>query len=236
MGKTPDPNVGSTMGATDPRRRSERHTTEALQCDLGVIVDLSQDGMKVQVTGKPSVKVGSSGQLKIKAEDGAITVNYVVKWISRSGFRKYTLGVQFVNMRPGLPAVIDSIARFGIVRASDRVPASTGGTQRVSRAGTKPVSRRPVEGPKRITRTGFASRGIRTTRTFPDYYQYLGLPPNASPNDVQQAFHKLALRFHPDVARNPSDAEKFHHIQEAYNVLKDPDRRQAYDAKRRKRG
>jgi len=63
-----------------------------------------------------------------------------------------------------------------------------------------------------------------------DYYQILGLPRAASQAEIQKAYRKLARKFHPDM--NPDDKsakEKFKKIQEAYDVLNDPQKREMYD-------
>ncbi|MEO7937164.1 MAG: DnaJ C-terminal domain-containing protein [Burkholderiaceae bacterium] len=64
---------------------------------------------------------------------------------------------------------------------------------------------------------------------FKDYYQLLGLARNASADDIKKSYRKLARKYHPDVSKE-SDAEaRFKEIREAYEVLKDAEKRAAYD-------
>src|SRR5579871_1866295 len=63
-----------------------------------------------------------------------------------------------------------------------------------------------------------------------DYYEVLGLSKGASAEDLKKAYRKMAMQYHPD--RNPGDStadEKFREVNEAYDVLKDEQKRAAYD-------
>jgi molecular chaperone DnaJ len=62
-----------------------------------------------------------------------------------------------------------------------------------------------------------------------DYYTVLGVERGASDGEIKRAFRKLAQQWHPDVNNDPSAHERFKEINEAYQVLSDPDRRQRYD-------
>lgn len=66
-----------------------------------------------------------------------------------------------------------------------------------------------------------------TTKT--DYYELLSVPRSASQEEIKKAFRRLALRYHPDRNKNPGAEAKFKEINEAYEVLSDPDKRAAYD-------
>ncbi|HEY2577046.1 MAG TPA: J domain-containing protein [Streptosporangiaceae bacterium] len=63
-----------------------------------------------------------------------------------------------------------------------------------------------------------------------DFYQVLGVPRDASQEQIQQAYHKLARQYHPDLNKAPDAEERFKDISEAYSVLSDPSARARYDA------
>jgi len=64
---------------------------------------------------------------------------------------------------------------------------------------------------------------------FKDYYQTLGVARDASPDDIKQSYRKLARKYHPDLSKEPDAEARFKELGEANEVLKDPEKRAAYD-------
>ena len=64
---------------------------------------------------------------------------------------------------------------------------------------------------------------------FKDYYQILGVKEDADLKEIKKAYRKLALKLHPDMQPDSNSDEEFKELVEAYEVLKDPQRRAEYD-------
>ena len=64
---------------------------------------------------------------------------------------------------------------------------------------------------------------------FKDYYDTLGVKPDASEADIKSAYRRLARKFHPDVSKEAGAEERFKAVNEAYEVLRDTDKRAQYD-------
>ena len=64
---------------------------------------------------------------------------------------------------------------------------------------------------------------------YKDYYGILGVERGAGADDIKKAYRKLAHKYHPDVSKDPQGEEKFKEVAEAYETLKNPEKRAAYD-------
>lgn len=67
-----------------------------------------------------------------------------------------------------------------------------------------------------------------------DHYSALGVPSSASTADIKMAFRRLAAHYHPDRNASPDAPARFRAVQEAYEVLSDDEKRQAFDDNRRR--
>ena len=64
---------------------------------------------------------------------------------------------------------------------------------------------------------------------YQDYYKMFGLERNATAKDIKKAYRKLARKYHPDINKEKTAEENFKKVTEAYEVLKDPEKRKLYD-------
>ncbi|MFQ5598588.1 MAG: DnaJ C-terminal domain-containing protein [Nitrospiria bacterium] len=64
---------------------------------------------------------------------------------------------------------------------------------------------------------------------YKDYYKIMGLQRDASQEEIKRAYRKMARKYHPDISKTADASERFKEVNEAYEVLKDPKKRAAYD-------
>lgn len=208
-------NVPSFGPYDDPQRRMPRHSTDVVNCPVGKILDLSGSGMRVEVKGKCPLSVGQCIPLKLKTPNGSISVRARAVWRKRTGlFSNYQLGFQFEGITPGQTVALATIARFGFI-TSENVSAYSGkkpqGDAQQSDAGDRSQHKaKPL---------GSSPASVEASIVLSEYYQRLGVKPDATANEVKKAFHNLARKYHPDVAPGPENHKRFVEAREAYDLI-----------------
>jgi hypothetical protein len=199
-------------------RRAPRHPVERLHCGLGRVVDLSRAGMRIACESKPPVEVGQRGAIKLTGPDGALPLTGRVVWIRRTGAwraKKHEIGIEFVAITEPMRQAVELLAQFGFIDPA-AASASTGGTSGGGGRRWRSTQQK-------------ARRSVRVDFDLPNYYQMLGVEPDAEIAEIKKAYRKLARLCHPDVAADGGDPERFTQITEAVAVLSDPQRRKSFD-------
>ena len=96
-------------------RHADRYQTIGLNCDVGEVVDLSATGMKVSCARKPAIARGDVVTFSIRSATQRLVVMGRVAWTRRQGLRAHTIGVQFLNLKPGVPEALVEFALHGFV-------------------------------------------------------------------------------------------------------------------------
>lgn len=183
-------------------RGTERFPAVGLKCPMGEVVDLSVTGLRARSRGRPELKPGDSVTLVVESESQQIRVTGRAVWVKRAGWRSFEIGVQFVDVRPGIAAALGQLAQYGFV--------PSGGAAAGYKASAPP--------PK-----------VRAVVEIEDLYTIFGVPRDANDDQIRETYHALARKYHPDVCTDTEAQDRFTLISKAYSILRDPDRRQRYD-------
>ncbi|MEX0776519.1 MAG: DnaJ domain-containing protein [Phycisphaeraceae bacterium] len=203
------------------RRRSERFTSnQHLTCPFGDLSDLSVSGMRVTCPGKPAVSLGGVLEFVIRSDQQQLRIMGRIVRLRRLGFKSFDMGVRFLAPTEAQIRALEMLGRFGFVAGSGSGGGSGGGNG--GGGGSHRTKRGQAENsPQAAT---------QVSATIPDFYKLLGVERDAAADELRQAYHALAQRFHPDHNADGDAARQFQLIHEAYTLLKDHARRDAYDA------
>jgi hypothetical protein len=191
-------------------RGAERYHVVGLTCPLGDVMDLSASGLRVRFHDSAPVKKGDIFSVNVSNESQSVKVTARVVWIRRRPLQRGgQIGLQFVNIRPGVAAALVQLARFGHISTAQAMGASD----------PEPAAKPAPEADPAVT----ASIDVE------DLYAVIGVPFNATDEDIRRAYHVLAKELHPDHNSSGDAALRFADVSKAYKVLRDPQMRRRYD-------
>jgi len=186
------------------KRQEERFSTDLLTSTLGDVIDLSGSGLRVRRSGGASVTIGQVLKVTLKSDQCQVTLKCRVVRIHKRGMRQCDIGLTFVEIRPGLKNALHSLARFGFIPNLGRAAEQSATATKAHRS------------------------------AIPDYYGLLNISQSANDHEIRAAYHEAARKYHPDADRSAKRVFMFEAVTEAYKILRDPDQRKDYDAKRAK--
>ena len=192
------------------RRQHARHGTEVVSCELGDVVELSRSGFRLVTKSKPPMRPKQVVNVTLRFDGRLVKVQAQARWIKRSGLRKHTMGLAFVNVSDKVGMVLESVAKYGFVCVDPAESKSTSNQGKNSK--NKPADKAKV------------------TIDLPNYYRLLEIDRDATDEQLRAAYRRMAQTYHPDANKSPDAASRFIEISQAYEVLSDPDRRKSYDA------
>ncbi|MEM7227653.1 MAG: DnaJ domain-containing protein [Planctomycetota bacterium] len=181
-----------------------------MSSDIGEVVDLSATGMRAVTRGKPPFKVGQVVPLRLRITQGSLNLHAQIVRVRRQGLRSYDIGIRFVKLDAKLKRALQSLAEFGFIGAK------TTGTMAPIEDDDPPVKKS-------------IPKGVTASVDLPNYYKILGVTLGATGDDIQTAYRQLARQFHPDVAPGDDNLKQFLAIKQAYEILRDPKRREIFD-------
>lgn len=189
-------------------RESCRYDSDTVRCALGEVLDISARGMRVICTGKPPVASGGVMPISLKFSDGSLQLHTQVRWCKRRGLKRYEIGLQFLQLKPGMPKVLEAIARFGTAQAARHMDDC----EEQKAHHNKQQNKQPTQ----------------VEAALPNYYRVLGIEPDATTDQIKASYRRLATKCHPDRSNKADAMQRFQMINEAYHVLVDVKRRETY--------
>lgn len=124
-----NPKIVPLSPARDKARRHGRLHVACATCDLGLVVDISASGMRVESGRRPSSRIGEVGPIEIEALGEKFSVPGRIVWIRRTGFWRHAIGVEFGELSPHARHVLVNMAR-SVTSNDDYLRAMPGREQR----------------------------------------------------------------------------------------------------------
>lgn len=192
-------------------RGTERYHVVGLTCPLGDVLDLSASGLRIRFHDSAPVKKGDVFAVNVASESQSVRVTARVVWIRKRPLQRGgQIGLQFVNIRPGVAAALVQLGRYGHISTAQSMSSAP---EPEASAKSSPAGDAPVT----------ASIEVE------DLYAVIGVPFNATDEDIRRAYHVLAKELHPDLNSSADAAVRFADVSKAYKILRDAEMRRRYD-------
>lgn len=199
-------------------RSAPRQSVDGFMSQIGPLLDISGTGMRVRFEEENAVTPGTVLNFQVHSAGRMFSIRGMVIW-KRKQKKSHAseCGVRFLDLSPEHRALIEHIARFGVMpRQGEKVTGNPG----AGAGATRPTP--PPPPPARNT----------VSIEIEDLYSILGVTPNANDEQIRRAYRELARKLHPDSCKDADATEKFTLLGKAYTVLRDPDLRAKYDQMR----
>lgn len=158
--------------------------------------------MRVVARQAPPVPPGTLFEFDIQSPTSDLTVIGRIVRAARLPTGGFDVGIEFQRVTPELAEAIESLAQSGRVRKRFGAADAAGG------------------------------KSVTASVNLPDLYEQLGVDERADERQIQHAYREMARRYHPDVNKSDEAHDRFVQISRAYEVLRDAEKRQAYDRAR----
>lgn len=214
-------------------RMAERYSAHGVRCPLGEIVDLSETGMRTKCFGKPTVQLNQMATLNVSSGASGIKVTGRVVWVKRVSpitvlkNPEYQVGIQFANLSETAAKALVHLARYGYVgKKGEHAEVETANSVASQYAYSSVVAGPNGQDPIPETQ----ARPAKVVMEVENLYAVLGVPFEATDEQLRHAFRSLALKYHPDRSSDPESHAKFDAVNKSYHILRDRDLRRRYDA------
>lgn len=203
----------SKHGAKQPRtQRSHRYAAHGFSTPFGEVKDLSASGMQLISPRKISLEVGQRSSMRLSSAFQQVVVTAQLVWTKKVG-DQFAAGFKFVDLAAEVREAVECLAKHGFAQTTAGPGPRRGAHAGPGSAGTK--------------RTIFEQRLLCE-----DLYEYFGVQPNATEDELRHAYRVMAQRLHPDCNTAPDADAQFAKLTKSYSVLKDPEKRKRYDEMR----
>ncbi len=196
-------------------RSASRNLIDGFMTQLGPLIDISATGMRLRLPKDQPLAPQSVLNFQVRNGGSMFSLRGIVVWCRAKRKSEYAeCGVRFIDLSPEHRALVEHVARFGLMpRRDEKVDSSARGASKQHEQHEQRNSARPTQVSVEVE----------------NLYAILRVPSNATPEQIRTAYRTLARQFHPDRCPTPEATQQFTLVSKAFSVLRDPELRARYD-------